>query len=69
MADVNFKGRKQYRRFPLSLRLQVIEDSPVGETAAKTATRIFTNLSCDNRMIRGNIGRYLDHNLRMACGH
>jgi hypothetical protein len=35
MAEVNFKGEKQYRRFSQGLCLQDIEDIPVGEIVAK----------------------------------
>jgi len=37
MAGLNFKGRDKYRRFPRSLRLQVVEDSSVGEIVANRA--------------------------------
>ena len=52
MADVNFKGGNQYRRFPLRVTSQDIEDSPVGEIVAKIDTRIFANLLPPNGGMR-----------------
>lgn len=40
MADVNYKGEKQYRRFPRDLCPQDIEDSPIGETVAKWTSEL-----------------------------